>query len=305
MWLYGGAERTSVRCNANKIEGQHPLPSLASSWSLLSAFRYEQSDPDRFYRLLAEDTAALVQLYIPFEGKLILEVGAGPGDLAEAIRRRGGRVLAVDSSWSEMHCRERLLACAVQADGCKLPLAGDTCDLVCASNVLEHVPDPFAMAMEMIRVVKPGGIVFFNYTTWLSPFGGHETSPWHYLGGARAAKRYSRKYGHLPKNMYGESLFPMGVHRFKKRLDSGMVGATIIDAFPRYFPRWMKPVVSVPGLSELLTLNLAVVIRKEGESVHQGYRREHGTTPSVGTEVHGGLKSLPAERARSLATGLE
>ncbi|MHB8262300.1 MAG: class I SAM-dependent methyltransferase [Acidimicrobiales bacterium] len=289
-----------MRRYVTTAEGRHPLPSMASSMALLAAFRYEQSDPDRFYRLLAEDTAALMQLYMPFEGKLILEVGAGPGDLAEAIRTRGGHVLAVDSSWDEMHCRERLLAAAVQADGCQLPLAEDTFDLVCASNVLEHVSDPFSMVTEMLRVVKPGGIVFFNYTTWLSPFGGHETSPWHYLGGARAAKRYLKRHGHMPKNVYGESLFPMGVYRFKKSLASGMGRASIIDAFPRYFPRWMKPVVSMPGLSELLTLNLAVVMRKDGGSWYLDGRSRRGGTSPVDSEVNGGLR----ERVWRLAGNL-
>ena len=35
----------------------------------------------------------------------------------------------------------------------------------------------------MVRVTKPGGLVFVSYTVWWGPWGGHETAPWHYLGG--------------------------------------------------------------------------------------------------------------------------
>ena len=31
-------------------------------------------------------------------------------------------------------------------------------------------------------VSRGRGVVFLSWTTWLSPWGGHETSPWHYLG---------------------------------------------------------------------------------------------------------------------------
>jgi len=67
------------------------------------------------------------------------------------------------------------------------------------------------MLAEMTRVTRPGGIVFVTFTNWLSPDGGHETSPWHYLGGERAAARYQRKHGKTPKNRFGDSLCPISV----------------------------------------------------------------------------------------------
>ena len=57
-------------------------------------------------------------------------------------------------------------------------------------------------------MTRPGGLAILSYTVWLGPFGGHETGLlWHYLGGARAAARYTRRHGHPPKNNYGSSLF--------------------------------------------------------------------------------------------------
>ena len=77
--------------------------------------------------------------------------------------------------------------------------------------MLEHVPDPAGFADELVRVVRPGGLVVLSYTNWLSPWGGHETSPFHYLGGRRAIRLYARRYGHPPKNRVGENLFRVSV----------------------------------------------------------------------------------------------
>ena len=57
---------------------------LSRSWRLLTAFRFEQSDPDRFYGALADDTAAMVaDLWTSITGSLpagrtLLDVGGGP-----------------------------------------------------------------------------------------------------------------------------------------------------------------------------------------------------------------------------------
>jgi hypothetical protein len=37
---------------------------------------------------------------------------------------------------------------------------------------------------------------------------------------------------------------------------------TLVDAFPRYYPSWTRPLVHLPGVREVLTWNLAVVLRR-------------------------------------------
>ena len=103
--------------------------------------------------------------------------------------------------------------------------------------------------------------MFLAFTNWLSPWGGHETSPWHYLGGDRAARRYHRRTGHEPKNRYGASLFPVSVGA-ALRWARGQRGAELVDFRPRYLPGWARPVVALPGLREFVTWNLVLVLRK-------------------------------------------
>jgi SAM-dependent methyltransferase len=137
----------------------------------------------------------------------------------------------------------------------------DAVDLVVSSNVLEHLPEPFAVVDEMVRVLRPGGHLWLSFTNWYGPWGGHETSPWHYLGGARARRRYAERTGHDPKNVFGESLFPMHVGAALRHL-ARHPRLSIVDARPRYLPGFAGWVVRVPGVREVLTWNLEMLVVK-------------------------------------------
>ena len=113
----------------------------------------------------------------------------------------------------------------------------------------------------MVRVTRPGGVVFISYTVWFGPWGGHETAPWHYLGGLRARRRYARRHGHEPKNRFGESLFAVRV-RDGLRWARRQTEADVLDVVPRYNPRWARWLLRVPVLREVVTWNLVIVLRK-------------------------------------------
>jgi SAM-dependent methyltransferase len=229
--------------------------------ALLRAFRYEQPDPPRFYRALARDSALHVARYADLRGKLVLDVGGGPGYFAEAFESAGATYLPLDSDTGEMSGTGAIRPGSVVGSGMQLPFADGAVDVCYSSNVLEHVPRPWQMADEMVRVTRPGGIVFLSYTVWFGPWGGHETAPWHYLGGGRARERYVREHGHEPKNRFGESLFPVTV---KQGLTwaRGQAEASVVEVAPRYHPRWAWWTVAVPGAREVLTWNLVIVMRR-------------------------------------------
>lgn len=235
---------------------------LGRSVRLLSAFRKEQTDPDFFYGLLARDTVAQLAAYADLPGALVCDVGGGPGYFTEVLRERGARTICVDCDAGEMTARDGAVPeGAVLGSALELPLRDAAVDVCFSSNVLEHVPDPWRMAGEMVRVTRPGGLIYLSFTNWLSPWGGHETSPWHYLGGRRAADRYARRHGRRPKNDFGVSLYPVSVAaalRWARRA----AGTELIDARPRYHPSWATGVVHLPGLREIVTWNLLLVLRR-------------------------------------------
>lgn len=245
-----------------------PSRAFRATWrrsvGLFRSFLVEQTDPDRFYGDLAADSAAHVASYQPLEGARLLDVGGGPGFFADAFAERGATYVAVDADAGEMRLHGRAPGPrTVQASGTALPFADGVFDVAYSSNVLEHVPEPWAMADEMVRVVRPGGLVVISYTLWFGPWGGHETAPWHLLGGHRAARRYARATGHAPKNVFGESLFPItaaaGIAWARACPD-----VDVVAAIPRYLPSGLRWIADVPLLREALAWNLMLVLSRRG-----------------------------------------
>lgn len=236
-------------------------PTLRRSWRLFRAFRVEQTDPDRFYGALAADSVSQVAHHAALDGAWVLDVGGGPGYFARAFRDAGARYTPLDADLGELSGLGAPEPGTVLGSGMQLPFADGSFDVTYSSNVLEHVPDPWRMADEMVRVTRPGGLVFCSYTLWWGPWGGHETAPWHYLGGYRAARRYHRLHGHPPKNVFGSSLFAVtaaaGLRWARERAD-----VDVVAVVPRYLPRWAWWVLRVPLVREVVTWNLAIVLRR-------------------------------------------
>ena len=212
--------------------------------------------------MLAKDSVAQIESYHRLDNQRVLDVGGGPGYFSQAFRAAGATYNSLDADLGELSGLGDPEPGTVLGSGMQLPFRDSSFDVTYSSNVLEHVNRPWTMADEMVRVTKPGGLIFLSYTLWWGPWGGHETAPWHFLGGHRAARRYERKHGHLPKNVFGKSLFPVtaaGGLRWAGRQS----GALVVQKLPRYLPRWAWWVLRVPVLRELLSWNLALVLRKK------------------------------------------
>ena len=238
---------------------------MARSVRLFRAFRTEQADPAGYYTGLARDTVRQLGQYADLDGLVVADVGGGPGYFAREFRAAGARAVCLDTDSGELaglgHPGPGSAIGSAIGSALRLPLATGAVDVCFSSNVLEHVEDWQAMLAEMVRVTRPGGLIFVTFTNWLSPWGGHETSPWHYLGGDRAARRYQRKHGRPPKNQYGTSLYPVSVAAALAWARAAG-GAVLADAVPRYLPGWTRPMVRVPVLREFLTWNLLLVLRR-------------------------------------------
>ncbi|MDP3890189.1 class I SAM-dependent methyltransferase [Nocardioides sp.] len=228
---------------------------------LFRSFLTEQSDPVGFYSLIADDTVRLMERHVDLAGTTIVDFGGGGGFYSAAFTRAGARSMVVDASYDEITAHQDRHPLAVVARAEQAPVRDGSVDIAFSSNLLEHVPALGPVADQIVRVVRPGGLVVLSYTAWLGPWGGHETSPWHYLGGHRAARRYERKHGRPPKNRYGETMFAASVR-------DGLAWARsrddleLLEERPRYLPPASRHLLRVPGVREVLTWNLWQVLRK-------------------------------------------
>ena len=228
---------------------------------LFRSFLTEQTDPAGFYGLIADDAVALVREHVEVAGATVADFGGGPGFYSAAFRAAGARTILIDADIDEIRLHGRRTPGSVVGLAEMAPLADGAVDIAFSSNLLEHVRDLGAVADQIVRVVRPGGVAVLSYTIWLGPWGGHETSPWHLLGGHRAARRYQSKHGKPPKNVFGSSMFAASVRDGQRWLRS-RPDLEVLDLRPRYLPRWSSFLLHVPLLRELVTWNLWIVVRK-------------------------------------------
>lgn len=100
---------------------------------------------------------------------LAVDLGCGGGLLTAPLAALAGRAVGVDLSGASLAAARRAAAetdagaCSfVRADVRRLPLVGESADLVVLSDVLEHVERPAEALREAARVLRPGGWLFAN-----------------------------------------------------------------------------------------------------------------------------------------------
>lgn len=116
---------------------------------------------DRPSRLLkAQKIAALVG---DLDGKRLLDVGCGSGDIAAAL----GRLVGPEGSVYAVDVRDQRLVHEGfefrQVDGTSLPFEDESLDVVLSNHVIEHVgeeDDQLHHLREVRRVLRPGGVCY-------------------------------------------------------------------------------------------------------------------------------------------------
>jgi 2-polyprenyl-6-hydroxyphenyl methylase/3-demethylubiquinone-9 3-methyltransferase len=98
----------------------------------------------------------------------LLDVGCGGGFLSEEFAKIGFDVTGIDPSpvllkAAREHAAENSLVIKyLDGYGENLPLADNCFDFVACCDVFEHVNDPESVICEISRVMKPGGVFFYD-----------------------------------------------------------------------------------------------------------------------------------------------
>src|ERR1044072_4512463 len=146
-----------------------------------------------------------------------LDLGCEHGIFGAELRRRGCRVTFADQKnllrpeLSEAPFRQ------IDLDRDDFGSLGHY-DLVVCSNVLEHLSKPDRFIENMAELLKPDGYLYLSWTNWLSPWGGHSFSPFHYLGPRRGHLVYDRLRIGTRRDTPFVNLYPTYIGHFRKML---------------------------------------------------------------------------------------
>jgi ubiquinone/menaquinone biosynthesis C-methylase UbiE len=112
-----------------------------------------------------------------YVGKDVLEIGCGVGIDLTQFAQGGANVTGIDFSSTAIDLAQKnfdlaaLRARLLLMDGEALELPDQSFDLVFAHGVLQYTADPYQMAREMYRVLRPGGqaiVMMYNRISWLN-----------------------------------------------------------------------------------------------------------------------------------------
>src|SRR5919197_1101903 len=110
----------------------------------------------------------LVQLQIDPPGKSALDVGAGGGLLAEEFALMGFRLTGIDPSEQSIevakaHARRNGLEIEYRVGyGDSLPFPDESFEVAYCCDVLEHIQNWDAVLGEVSRILKSGGVFFYD-----------------------------------------------------------------------------------------------------------------------------------------------
>lgn len=134
---------------------------------------------------------------------LILEVGSGVGSFQMVAEKSGFCCYGVEPNIKGLQTailRDKSLnsklCCAI---GEKLPFKDESFDLIVSFQVLEHTQSPKQVLWESIRVLKPGGYLYFVIPNYNSFWEGHYGLLWLPRFPKVLAKVYIKLYGKNPK----------------------------------------------------------------------------------------------------------
>ena len=132
--------------------------------------------------------------------------------------------------------------------------------MVLFSNVFEHLADADGFIRDIHKVLTPGGVMFMSWTNWLSPWGGHDFSPFHYLGPRLGPRVCDFLKPGMRMHKPFDGLYPTYIGKTLRDI-AGLPNIQVIRIAPRYYTEfgWQ---MRLPIAREFLAWNCAVLIRR-------------------------------------------
>ena len=231
--------------------------------ALIRAQINRRRNPSLYDKIRIADALNQVVGQSPLYNREVLEMATTDTPFSSALTQRGARVTTMRRASPS---RRRGVTTENGVDGPTfsnqaIDARDESFDLVYATNVLSSVSEIDAILDEMIRVTRIGGSIVIHNVTWWSPWGGHETSPWHLLSGSYARRRFLRKHGVPPIHSYGVTLYRMRIRDVLNYINDDP-RIVVVQSRPYWLPEGFGWLLKTPVLREVLTLNIAIRVER-------------------------------------------
>jgi SAM-dependent methyltransferase len=218
-------------------------------------------DDQDFYALQAHDAISwLKRKGVRLTARTrVLDLGCGHGTFGLQLLREGCSAIFADEQDTLLPQIPKSLYQPFRIGHDDLDQLGRH-DLVVFSNVLEHLAEPRTFLDSVDRLLTEGGYFFLSWTNWLSPWGGHEFSPFHYVGPRRGHLLYDRIAKKQRLHTPFVNLYPTYIGATLRYLRT-LAALKVVAVAPRYYPEFAF-ITRLPILREFLTWNCAVLLQR-------------------------------------------
>src|SRR5438876_12003625 len=134
----------------------------------------------------------------------------------------------------------------------------------------------------MGNLLRPGGFFYLSWTNWLSPWGGHSFSPFHYLGPRKGHLVYDRLRPGKRRDTPFVNLYPTYIGPFLKLLRA-QPSRRVVRMAPRYYPEFAF-LLHLLVLRECLCWDCVTLLQKRVEFPVWSSRRT-GSGSYMSTQV--------------------
>ena len=227
----------------------------------LISHHLKHGDDPEFYRMQARDAIEWLKKNRIALGPSTraIDLGCGHGVFGDELLNEGCVVTFADE---HKHVLERIAHHPFRQfniDTDDFASLGEF-DLVICSNVYEHLSKPDRFIENLHRCLKPNGSFYLSWTNWLSPWGGHEFSPFHFLGPRLGTRAFDRVTGKKRLHTPYQNLFPTYIGQTLGALKRNP-NLRITAVAPRYYPEFGF-ITRVPIAREFLTWNCALLLQR-------------------------------------------
>jgi len=228
---------------------------------LIGGFLMHKGGFPEFYSLQATDAIQWIQKkgVTLNSATTVLDLGCGYGDFGGELAKIGCRVTLADDDSYVLPEFTHLPFRRINIDRDELQVLGKY-DLVICSNVFEHLSQPDRLLNSMHLLLRPCGKFYFSWTNWYSPWGGHEFSPYHYLGPKLGYRFFAEWLGKSSQHVPYKNLFPTYIGQTLRKIRQNP-NVRIRRIAPRYYPE-LPFVMHLPVIREFLAWNCAILIEK-------------------------------------------